>query len=164
MDILHLVDRMERVMKMSRRIGNFRLVDERRIWPILDQMRISIPDAVRRADRLTREREKTIAHAQEEAERVVSIAHNEMAQLTAEHSILLAAQEQSDAIRADAEREAEEIRRGADEYAFDMLCSLEQELRRSLTIVENGIRLIQNDQEAGTSGDLLQESGRTSSP
>lgn len=145
MDILHLVDRMEEIVKGSRRLpfGGLRLVDERHIWPLLDQMRISIPDEVRRAERIIRERERTLAQAHEEAERIVALARTEAAQLTAEHAMAQAAEARAASIRNQAEQEAEGIRSGADEYAFDVLCKLEQDLRRALTVTENGIRAIQ---------------------
>jgi cell division septum initiation protein DivIVA len=150
MDILHLVDRLEEVVKGSTRVpfSGMRLVDERRIWPLLDQMRISIPEEVRRAERTLREKDRTMAQAQEETERIIALARSEAAQITAEHAIAQAAEESAAAIRERAEREAESIRVGADEYAFDTLCKLEQELKRALTVIENGIRTIQIEQES----------------
>jgi len=147
MDILHLVDRLEEIVKESKRLSNLRLVDERRIWPLLDQMRISIPDQVRHAERVIREKERTIAQAHEEAERIIALARSEAAQLTAEHVVTQTAEDQAASIRKRGEREAESIRTGADEYAFDVLCNLEQEMRRALTVIENGIRAIQVEQE-----------------
>jgi len=153
MDILHLIDRLEEAIKESKRLpfGGLRLVDERRVWPMLDQMRISIPDEVRRAERVIREKERTLAQAHEEAERIVALARSEAAQLTADHVVVEAAEEQATAIRKRAEREVESIRVGADDYAFDILCQLEQELKRALTVIENGIRTIQSNQ--GASGE-----------
>jgi len=149
MDILHLVDRLEEIIKGSKQLlfSNLRLVDERHIWPLLDQMRISIPDEVRRAERIIREKERTMAQAQEEAERIVALARTEAAQLTADHPITQAAEAQAASIRKRAEREAESIRTGADDYAFDVLCQLEQDLKRTLTVTENGIRAIQVERE-----------------
>jgi len=148
MDILHLIDRLEETVKRSRRVpfSGLRLLGERNIWPLLDQMRISIPDEVRRAERIIREKERTIAQAHEEAERIVALARSEAAQLTAEHSIAQAAEEQAVAIRERAGREAEDVRSGADGYAFDVLCQLEQELKRALSVIENGIHTIQVEQ------------------
>jgi cell division septum initiation protein DivIVA len=145
MDILHLVDRLEEIIKESRRVpfSDFRLVNERRIWPLLDQMRISIPDEVRRAERIIRERERTKAQAQEEAERIVDLARSEAAQITASHSVAQAAENHAEVIREEAREEAREIRAGANEYAFEVLCDLEQELKRALTVVENGIRAVE---------------------
>ena len=44
MDILYLVDRLEEITKESRQVpfSKLRLVDEERIWSLVDQMRISI--------------------------------------------------------------------------------------------------------------------------
>lgn len=149
MDILYLIDRLEESIKGSKRLpfGGVRLVDESRIWPLLDQMRISIPDEVRRAERIIRDKDRTIAQAHEEAERILALARSEAAQLTGEHSITQAAEERAITIRKQAERQAENIRTGADDYAFEVLCKLEQELRRTLTVIENGIRTIQVEQE-----------------
>ncbi len=149
MDILHLVDRLEEIIKSSFRLpfSGLRLVDERHIWPLLDQMRISVPDEVRRAERTLREKDRIMAQAQEETERIIALARSEAAQLTAEHAITQAAEARAAAIREQARREAEGIRTGADEYAFDVLCNLEQELKRTLTVIENGIRTIQAERE-----------------
>jgi cell division septum initiation protein DivIVA len=149
MDILHLVDRLEEIIKKSTQLpfSGVRLVDERHVWPLLDQMRISIPDEVRRAERILREKDRTMAQAQEETERILALARSEAAQLTADHVIAKAAEERADAVRARAEQEAEGIRTGADDYAFEVLCNLEQEMKRALTVIENGIQTIQAERE-----------------
>lgn len=150
MDILYLVDRLEETTKESRQIpfSNLRLVDERRIWSLIDQMRISIPDEVRRAERIIREKERTIAQAKEEAERIIELARQEAVEITAEHSIAQAAETRAESIRKQAEREADQTRAGADDYAFDVLCNLEQDLKKALTVIENGIRTIQAERES----------------
>jgi len=149
MDILHLVDRLEEIIKKSTQLpfSGVRLVDERHVWPLLDQMRISIPDEVRRAERILREKDRTMAQAQEETERILALARSEAAQLTAEHVIAKAAEERAAAVHARAEQEAEGIRTGADDYAFEVLCNLEQEMKRALTVIENGIQTIQAERE-----------------
>lgn len=149
MDILYLVDRLEEMIKESRQVpfSHVRMVDEERVWPLIDQMRISIPDEVRRAERVIREKERTVAQAHEEADRVIALAREEAAELTVEHEIAKTAQERAASIREQAERDAERTRTGADEYAFDVLCQLEQELKRALTVIENGIRTIQVERE-----------------
>lgn len=149
MDILYLVDRVEEIVKESRQVpfSQLRLVDESRVWPVIDQMRISIPDEVRRAERIIREKERTIAQAHEEAERIIELARGEAAEITASHSIAQAAESRAESIRKQAERDAEYTRSGADEYAFDVLCRMEQELKKALTVIENGIRAIQTERE-----------------
>ena len=152
MDILHLVDRLEEIVKESARVpfSEMRLVNERRIWPLLDQMRISIPDEVRRAERIIREKDRFLAQAHEEAERITSLARNEAAKLTAEHTIVQSAEMQATKIREQASADVESIRAGADEYAFETLCQLEQELKRTLSVIENGIQAIHSRRQEGS--------------
>ncbi len=154
MDILHLVDRLEEIIKDSTQLpfSGLRLVDERHIWPLLDQMRISIPDEVRQAERTLREKDRLLAQTKEEAERILALARSEAAQITAEHTVVRAAEERAAVIREEAMREAKQIRTGADEYAFEVLCNLEQELKRALTVIENGIRTIQVERERHETG------------
>lgn len=145
MDILHLVDRLEETVKRSRRVpfSALRLVDERRVWALIDQMRISVPEEVRRAQRINQERDRILAQARGEAEQLVRQAEARVGDLTADHPIAKAAETRAAAIRDSAEREAAALRTEADEYVFNALCQLEEELRRTLRVVENGLRKIQ---------------------
>jgi len=145
MDILHLVDRLEEIIKESRQVpfSSLRLVDERRVWPLLDQMRIAIPDEMRRAERILREKERTRAQATEEAERIIELAREEAAELSANHNVARTAEEEANVIRQRAREDARKIVAGADDYAFDVLCDLEQDLKRALTVIENGIRAVE---------------------
>jgi 3-phosphoglycerate kinase len=145
----------EEIIKESRRVpfSELRMLNERRIWPLLDQMRISVPDEMRRAERIVREKERAKAQATEEAERIVELARQEAVRLAADHSIARKADREAAVIREQAMQDARQIVAGADEYAFDVLCDLEQELRRALTVIENGIRAVEerrNFQEGGT--------------
>jgi hypothetical protein len=56
MDILHLVDRLEELFNNSRPIPLSRsvVVDENAFMDIIDQMRISIPDDIKKSSRLLR--------------------------------------------------------------------------------------------------------------
>lgn len=145
MDILHLVDRLEEIIKESTRFPftAMRWVDERRVWALIDQMRISIPDEVRKAQRINRERDRILAQAREEAERVVQQAQERASEMAAEHVVAQAAEERASMIRERTERELKAMREEADEYAFSVLCELEEDLRRALQVVENGLRKIE---------------------
>jgi vacuolar-type H+-ATPase subunit H len=148
MDILHLVDRIEETVKKSPRLpfSAFRLVDERKIWSLVEQMRISIPEEVRRAQRISQERDRFLAEARERAEGLVRQAEDRADELTSEHAISRAAEARAVTIREKADREASGLRADADAYVFNSLCQLEEELRRALQVVENGLRKIQADQ------------------
>ncbi|MCJ7738430.1 MAG: hypothetical protein MUQ10_14155, partial [Anaerolineae bacterium] len=115
--------------------------------PLLDQMRISIPDEVRRAERIIREKERILAQAHEEAARITALARNEATELTAEHNIIQAAESRLVGIRERIQHEVANIRAEADEYAFETLCDLEENLKRTLTVIENGITALESKRE-----------------
>lgn len=150
MDILHLVDRLEQALAESRRIpltANL-IVDEDRIFNIIDQMRVAIPEEVKRANRVEAEKERILAQAQEEAERIRTLAKQEAAELVKRDAIMIAAQQRADTVVERARREADTLRRDADAYIMEVLSRLEEDLLRSLSVVRNGMRKVQTEQEA----------------
>lgn len=156
MDILHLVDRLEETIKKSPRIpfSPIHALDERRVQTLIDQMRTAIPEEVRRAQRISQEREQILATARKEAEQLLRRAEERAEELVGEHAISRAAESRAAAAREKGEREAGALRAEADSYVFNTLCQLEEELRRTLRVVENGLRKIQADQAAEeTAGD-----------
>lgn len=147
MDILHLVDRLEELLNASRALPLTHnvIVDEDRMLDIIDQMRVAIPEEVKKAQQLTAQRDRIMAQAQEEASRTLAIAREKSDQLLERDAIVQAAQARADQVIANARTEAEKIRHEADSYVVDTLTRLELELDRFLNQVRNGIHTIQRE-------------------
>jgi cell division septum initiation protein DivIVA len=141
MDILHLVDRLEELFNESRAIPltHSVVVDEDRILEIIDQMRISIPEEVKKAQQVIAQRDRVLAQAQEEAGRTVNLAKQKADEVVARDAIAQAAQSRAEQIIEQARADAEVVRRDADEYVIESLGALEAELTRLLTQARNGI-------------------------
>jgi len=148
MDILHLVDRLEELFNESRSIWLTRnvIVDEDRMIDIIDQMRVSIPDEIKKAQQLLTQRDRIVAQAQEEAHRIVEIARDKADELVSRENISQNAQARYDQVIAQARVEAEAIRKEADDYALGVLTKLQDELQRSLNTVHNGISMLKADE------------------
>jgi len=144
MDILHLVDRLEELFNESRSIWLTRnvIVDEDRMIDIIDQMRVSIPDEIKKAQQLLAQRDRVLAQAQEEAHRIVEISKDKSDELVSRENITQNAQARYDQVIAQARAEADAIRKEADDYALGVLTQLEKELQRSLGTVQNGIAML----------------------
>ena len=147
MDILHLVDRLEELFNQSRSIPftHSVVVDEDRMLDIIDQMKASIPEEIKKAQQLMAQRDRVLAQATEEASRTLTIARDKGEQIIDQNAIVQTAKEKADQILAQAETDAELTRRDADEYVLESLSKLEAELDRTLNQVRNGIRTIQAD-------------------
>jgi len=76
MDILHLVDRLEELFNESRPVWftHSVIVDEDRLLDMIDQMRITIPEEIKKAQQLLAQRDRILAQAQEEANRTIALA------------------------------------------------------------------------------------------
>jgi F0F1-type ATP synthase membrane subunit b/b' len=149
MDILHLVDRLEEVLNQSRSFWftSQVVVDEDRILDLIDQMRVAIPDEVKKAQQLLAQRDRILAQAQEEANRTLAIAREKSEQLVERDAIVQAAQARAEQILAQTRAQASTTRRDADEYVLETLVRLEMELDRSLIQARNGIRTLQAELE-----------------
>jgi len=149
MDILHLVDRLEELFNESRSIPftHSVIVDEDRMLDITDQMRVSIPEEIKKSQQVTAQRDRILAQAQEEANRTLSLAREKGESLLERDSIVQSAQARADQIIAEGRAEADQVRAEADEYVLETLTRLEMELDRFMTQVRNGIRTLQSDKQ-----------------
>lgn len=146
MDILHLVDRLEELFNDSRPIRLMRkvVVDEDKLLSIIDQMRVSIPDEIKKAQQLLSQRDRLIAQGQEEANRTLQIAREKANQLVEKDAIIQSAQLRANQIIEQAKKDSEINRIEADRYIITSLSDLEQELEVLLVQVKNGITALQN--------------------
>ncbi len=145
MDILHLIDRLEELFNESRPIWftHSVIVDEDRMLDLIDQMRVSIPDEIKKAQQVQAQKDRLLAQAQEEANRTLALARERGEQLIERDNLVQAAQARADQIIEQARIEANNIRRDADDYVIQSLTRLEEELMRSLNQVRNGITSLQ---------------------
>jgi cell division septum initiation protein DivIVA len=155
MDILHLVDRLEEIFNAGTAIplSHKLMVDEDRVLEIIDQMRVSIPEEVKKAQQVLAQRDRILAQAQEEAQRTVQLAKEKAEQVLSRDSLVQSAQGKAEQILQAARADAQTIRAEADDYTIEVLTKLEAELVRSLTQARNGIaklRTERTDTEAET--------------
>ncbi len=146
MDILQMIDRLEELLNESRPLPFTHnvIVDEDRMLDLIDQMRVSIPEEVKKSQQLLAQRDRLLAQATEEAQRTVTIARDKSSELVERDQVVQAAYLQAEQIKAQAHLDADAIRNDADEYVLETLRNLEMELERTMNQVRNGIRTLQD--------------------
>ena len=155
MDILHLVDRLEELFNESRSFPftHSVMVDEERILDIIDQMRVSIPEEIKKAQQLLAQRDRIIAQAKEEADRTLGLARERSEQMVERDAIVEAARGRAEQIIESVREENDRTKREADEYVLHTLTNLESELDRILAQVRNGVRTLQSEKQGTSAGD-----------
>ncbi len=150
MDIQHLVDRLEDLIDEGRHVPMTKMtvIDEERALEIIDQMRISIPEEIDKATRVIGQKDRLMAQANEEAARVIELAHEKSDALIQRDAVTQAAQNRAANIVEQARQDADAIRAEADTYVLNVLNDLESQLIRTLTVVRNGINKITQERDA----------------
>ncbi|NJN79384.1 MAG: ATPase [Anaerolineales bacterium] len=148
MDILQLIDRLEELFNDAKAIPLTHnvIVDEDRMLELIDQMRIAIPDEVKKAQQVVAQRDRVMAQAQEEANRTLQIARDKADQLAQKDIVTQEAQRRADQIISQARAEAEAIRADADNYVLEMLMQLQDHIAKLSNQVNNGVHMVQQDQ------------------
>jgi cell division septum initiation protein DivIVA len=141
-DILYLLDQLEEVIGAGSQVPftSRRLVDEQEILDILDQIRMSIPEELKAARRVSEERDQVLAEAQLEADRLLRDAEQHAAGRLAEHSLVRTAEGRAEEIEERARRDAERVREEAEAYAYRVLERLHEQINQVGQAVERGLR------------------------
>lgn len=147
MDILHLVDRLEELFNESKALPFTRnvVVDEDKMLDLIDQMRVTIPEEVKKAQQVLAQRDRVLAQAQEEANRLIALAREKADQMVEREAIVRSAQSRADQILAQARSDAQTTRRDADDYVVQSLQHLDSEVTRLGTQVRNGLRKLEEE-------------------
>jgi len=144
MDILQLIDRLEELFNNSRPIPLTHnvIVDEDKFLDIIDQMRISIPEEVKKAQSVFAQKDRVMAQAQEEANRTLQLAREKADAMVEKEALVQDAQRRAAQIVDQARAEAEEVKAGADQYALEALMNLQSDLERLLNQAQNGVQVL----------------------
>ena len=153
-DIIFLLEQLERVIAGGRSmpLTSNVIIDQARALDLVDQLRVAVPEEVRQAKRINEETERIVERAQEEAERILARAQEQATFLIEERELTRAAELRSREIIADGEREADDIRRGADEYAQSVLVHLEGECLKALQSIKHGLALLDERHSRAVNG------------
>lgn len=140
MDIMVLIDKLEDVIATTRRVPltSSVVVNERKIYEIIDEIRATLPDELKQARWIVKERQEMLEEAEKEANRILDEAKEKANALAAETEIVKLAEQQAAEILDAARAREREIRLGAEDYADEMLANLEVNLGKLLTAVQRG--------------------------
>ena len=135
-----MIDRLEQLVSTGTRLplSSRTMIDEQEFLDIIDQLRVTVPEELKQARRVTQERERIMLQAEAEAEKIIVGAQERATLMLQDSELVRQAQEEADRVIETAEQNATEVRRGADQYAADVLAGLENELTKLLATARKG--------------------------
>ncbi|MBO9533782.1 MAG: ATPase [Patulibacter sp.] len=149
MDVLVLIEKLDDVIHDARGVplsGDVR-VNKEEMYDLLDQMRATIPEEIKQARWIVKERQEMLAEAKREAERIVAEAKDKQAQLVSQEEVVKQAERLAEDIVEEARAREREIRLGAEDYADEILSTLEVNLQKFIGAVQRGRDKLQGRDE-----------------
>jgi cell division septum initiation protein DivIVA len=130
-----LLDHLEELVSSSFQIAGKILIDREELDELLNKIQIALPEDIKQAEWVSREKERYLEQAQDEAKRIIREAESYAERLIQEDQILIRAEDEARKMIAEAKLTAAEIETEAKQYANQILERLEDSLDRTLKIV-----------------------------
>jgi cell division septum initiation protein DivIVA len=149
MDVLVLIDKLDDTIHNAKQVPltDTVRVDKEEIYDILDQMRATIPEEIKQARWIVKERQEMLAEAKREAERIVMEAREIAQREASQQEVVRLAERQAQQILEAAKQREREIRLGAEDYADEILNTLEVNLSKFIAAVQRGRERLQGKDE-----------------
>jgi len=154
-DVLVLIDKLDDLVHQAKAVPltDQVRIDREEIWEILDQMRATIPEEIKQARWIVKERQEMLGEAKREAERIIQEAREIAQREASQQEIVRLAERQTSQILESARQREREVRLGAEDYADQILSTLETNLGKFLSAVQRGReQLAQGRTELGPTG------------
>ena len=142
---MFLLERLESLVATGTGVPATRkvLVDKDAVLELIDQLRVAVPEEIHAAKRINAEGERIIDQANDEGGRIIARAQEQATYLIGERGLTEAAVAEGRRIVTEAGEAADGVRLGADQYAAQVLESLEAEVRKALSGIEKGIGVLE---------------------
>src|SRR3954451_10691061 len=167
MDVLVLIAKLDDLVHNAKAVPltDQVRIDREEIYDILDQMRATIPEEIKQARWIVKERQEMLAEAKRETDRLLGEAREQAVREASQTEIVKIAERQAQDIVDDARRQARETRLEMEDWADSILSTLEVNLEKILTAVKRGReRLHERSQETVLAGATAAPSNNDDQP
>lgn len=134
MDITARLNQLDEMVREAKAmpLSSSVLVNRDEVLDLIAEMQEALPDEIKQARWIVKDREDLLAKARADAEDIVELARGEQLNLARQEAIVARATEESERVLADADEQTRAMRREAEEYVDGKLAQFEIALRRVL--------------------------------
>ena len=123
--------------------------DREEIYDLLDQLRAILPEEAKQARWISKEREDLVREARKEAADIVSEARRRAQEMLSPQVIAREAERSAQEIVEEAQYEERRLRLSAEDYADDILETMQANLQRFIDASRRGRRALRPDEDEG---------------
>jgi cell division septum initiation protein DivIVA len=150
MDLIQRIDELQVLVEEAKSVplSSSVVIGRDEFLELLAQLKEQVPDEIRQARWMARDRDELLARARKEAERIVSEAREQRDRLLSRTEIVHAAQREAERINDDAKERAAKMRAEAEDYIDQKLAAFEILLNKTLATVAKGREQLRGDRTA----------------
>lgn len=140
MEVYRILDELEAELDESPRIPltNKIVIQDEAIFKHIDRLRANLPEDLRQAQWIKKERQRILEDAEEEAQKIIENAKEKVRELASQSEIQKIAEENSQEILKKAKAQALEITQGAFNYADEVMAQIQAHLEKHSVILKEG--------------------------
>lgn len=138
MKIMDLIDELEKLVENGNTLpfSSKSLIIPEDALEIIDEMKQELPKELSEAQKIVRQKKQILLEAQKEADAIRSDAESTLREMIDSSEVIRLANNEAEAILENAQNTAREIRIGTQEYANNILASLQHQLNEINKLIQ----------------------------
>lgn len=149
MDLIERIDELQALVEEAKSVplSSSAVVDRPEFLELLAQMKQVVPEEIRQARWMTRDKEELMERARNEADRILQEAREQRDRLLSRTEIVHAAQREAEKIVNDSKDKATKLQLQAEDYIDQKLAAFEILLNKTLSTVGRGREQLRGEQK-----------------
>jgi hypothetical protein len=140
-DIFYLLDSLEEIVSVGKRFpfSGKVMVDENEFLALVDQLRIAVPNEIKQAQRVIRDRQAIIEEAHSEAVRISDSARKSADYFVSQEGVLSAARLKGEEILKNAEQARHRTLGQIEAFALEQIDKVEKAMESGLILIDEAL-------------------------
>lgn len=140
MEVYRILDELEAELEDSARIPltNKIVIQDEVIYKYIDKLRTTLPEDIRQAQWVKKERLRILDDAELEAQKIIDNAKDRVHELASDSEVQKLAEQNSQEILKNARDQALEITQGAFKFADEVMAQIESHLEKHSAVLKEG--------------------------
>lgn len=149
MDLIERIDELQVLIEEAKSVplSSSAVINRDEFLELLAQLKHEVPDEIRQARWMARDRDELLARARKEAERIVAEAREQRDRLLSRTEIVHAAQREAERLLDEAKERSARMRLEAEDYIDQKLAAFEILLNKTLATVDRGRVQLQGERQ-----------------
>lgn len=159
MDLEAQISELEEMVSKARRmpLSSSIMVSEKGLFDLIDQLRANLPEELKQARWIIKERSEMLDEARRESDKILAEARMRAEEMVAETEVVRAAKKESAEMLEEARSNARKIRLEAEDYADEKLANLEATLHRLVSTIRKGREKLQGKVEKVQDVEMIED-------